>query len=273
MTTVKSMCVTDFWGDWWDAVALWRTGAEMNSAVLCGYNIVWWGRLGKLFQFAAGMTVILDLAGPTRLKNVGEHAKERLTRISLRALPSRVRKQFSSAQRTVVWLAAAPAWLFGFGLPFYWMQVTVLKWDREFAFWGALIIAASVVLALIPRVGWLLSAAGLLTVYAAGYVKFGLPDYERMSWWEKGLLTNEGSDYLILIGALIAIAAGVVTFVALAASLVIALSLISSLYLATVIGASKGLEWTLNNANPGHALRYAAFAMFVVGFHFDLLAS
>ncbi|MEU8818749.1 hypothetical protein [Actinoplanes sp. NPDC048796] len=270
---VRSMCVTQFWGDWWDAVALWRSGDPMDPAALCGYSILWWGRLGKILQFAAGLTVVLDLAGPERLRGIGQRAEERLGRTSLRALPSRVRGQFSSTQTAMVWVAAVPAWLFGVALPFYWMQVTVLKWDRAFAFWASLTTAASIALIRVPRVGWFLCVSISVAVYVVGYVKHGMPDYDDMAWWQKGLLSQEGSDYLFLVGALIALVAGVVLFGILAGALIIVLSLATSLYLVTVMGVSRSAEWTLNNANPGHALRYAAFALFLLGFHFDLLAS
>jgi hypothetical protein len=37
--------------------------------------------------------------------------------------------------------------------------------------------------------------------------------------------------------------------------------------------ALRPLAWLLDRGNPGHPIRWFAFALFVIGFHFDLLAS
>ena len=36
---------------------------------------------------------------------------------------------------------------------------------------------------------------------------------------------------------------------------------------------SRGLAWLLDRAKPAHPLRWIAVLLFVIGFHFDLLAS
>jgi hypothetical protein len=48
----------------------WVSG-PLTSTSLLGVPIFWWSRIGKCAQFAAGLTVILDLVGPERLQEWG----------------------------------------------------------------------------------------------------------------------------------------------------------------------------------------------------------
>lgn len=52
----------------WDR---WLSGEKVDDARLWGWPMLAWGRTGKLLQFAAGLTVLLDLAGPDRLRDFG----------------------------------------------------------------------------------------------------------------------------------------------------------------------------------------------------------
>jgi hypothetical protein len=67
------------WGRWW-------SGDKVDDARLWGWPMLAWGRTGKGLQFAAGFTVILDLAGPERLREFGT----RLGRQSWRRLADRL---------------------------------------------------------------------------------------------------------------------------------------------------------------------------------------
>lgn len=49
----------------------WASGEKVDDARLWGWPMLAWGRTGKLLQFAAGLTVILDLAEPDRLRDFG----------------------------------------------------------------------------------------------------------------------------------------------------------------------------------------------------------
>lgn len=52
----------------WEAWQLWAAGSPIQPLVLWGQPILWWGRIGKIAQFAAGLVIILDLVGAERLR-------------------------------------------------------------------------------------------------------------------------------------------------------------------------------------------------------------
>lgn len=51
----------------WDAWTHWWSGEQVGGLPLFGTTVLFWGRLGKVLQFAAGLVVVLDLAGARRL--------------------------------------------------------------------------------------------------------------------------------------------------------------------------------------------------------------
>ncbi|MER7079564.1 hypothetical protein [Saccharopolyspora kobensis] len=53
-----------------DLFVTWWSGEEIKKCILLGWKIVFWARIGKWLQFAAGLVVVLDLLGPDRLKNL-----------------------------------------------------------------------------------------------------------------------------------------------------------------------------------------------------------
>ncbi|MGH3661923.1 MAG: hypothetical protein ACRDT1_12460 [Micromonosporaceae bacterium] len=63
--------------DFWKVLEVWSAGRPTSNVTLWGLPMVWWGRIGKLMQFAAGCVVVLDLIGPDRLREVGERATDR----------------------------------------------------------------------------------------------------------------------------------------------------------------------------------------------------
>ena len=59
---------------WWHALDLWWDGTLRREQSVLGLPVLWWGRIGKILQFIAGLTVVLDIVGPKRL---AEAAKQR----------------------------------------------------------------------------------------------------------------------------------------------------------------------------------------------------
>ncbi|MEU5695443.1 hypothetical protein [Actinosynnema sp. NPDC020468] len=53
----------------------WLSGEKVDDARLWGLPMLVWGRTGKLLQFAAGLTVVLDLVGPERLREFGNRLR------------------------------------------------------------------------------------------------------------------------------------------------------------------------------------------------------
>jgi hypothetical protein len=54
----------------------WLSGEKVDDARLWGLPMLAWGRTGKLLQFAAGLTVILDLIEPERLRKFGTRLRD-----------------------------------------------------------------------------------------------------------------------------------------------------------------------------------------------------
>ena len=68
---------------WLEAWSRWFEGdPTLRESVLWGLKILWWGRIGKLAAFLAGLVIILDIVeaiiGPERLRRVTERSGERL---------------------------------------------------------------------------------------------------------------------------------------------------------------------------------------------------
>lgn len=61
-----------------EAWKLWISGNIQNS-MLWGMEILWWGRMGKLFQFAAALAIIAEIIGPDRLRIFGNSLHETFT--------------------------------------------------------------------------------------------------------------------------------------------------------------------------------------------------
>ncbi|MBP2705454.1 hypothetical protein JOL79_16710 [Microbispora sp. RL4-1S] len=55
-----------------DAWAMWLSrDPALRDAHLIGLSMEWWGRLGKIGAFLGGMTVVLDILGPERIREYG----------------------------------------------------------------------------------------------------------------------------------------------------------------------------------------------------------
>ncbi|MFI6484312.1 hypothetical protein ACIBH1_40775 [Nonomuraea sp. NPDC050663] len=54
-----------------EAWGLWLDGKSTLGNDLFGVPMIWWGRIGKIAAFVAGMTVVLDIIGPERLRQFG----------------------------------------------------------------------------------------------------------------------------------------------------------------------------------------------------------
>lgn len=66
----------------WDAWARWWAGEQVGGLPLFGTTVLFWGRLGKVLQFAAGLVVVLDLVGTHRLTATRDRLRGGLDRAS-----------------------------------------------------------------------------------------------------------------------------------------------------------------------------------------------
>ncbi|MGB7923383.1 MAG: hypothetical protein WCF57_09080 [Pyrinomonadaceae bacterium] len=58
----------------------WLNGENVSNYYLWSFQIIWWGRIGKLVSFISALAVIAELIGPDRLRNFGESLHGRFTR-------------------------------------------------------------------------------------------------------------------------------------------------------------------------------------------------
>jgi len=54
-----------------EAWQLWFSGDLPSTATLWGASILWWGRIGKIIELVAGLTILVDLVGSQRLRDFG----------------------------------------------------------------------------------------------------------------------------------------------------------------------------------------------------------
>ena len=62
-----------------EAWTLWTRGHLTEDAVLWGIKLLWWARIGKLLQCAAGVTILAEIIGPERLRLFGNSLHGKFT--------------------------------------------------------------------------------------------------------------------------------------------------------------------------------------------------
>jgi hypothetical protein len=204
----------------------WGSGESLANLHLWGLRIVWWGRIGKLLEFAAGLVLLIDIVGPKRLKAFGQWLRTQAT-----------------AKETL---------RFAFGT-LRWAKAQVLSWvesrhKRALRVWNE---DRSLRTDLVSHTVQFVLA--LLLTFPLMRIIFDLE-----SW----------TDYLIafipslVLAFLAAIPVTVCLIFAWAALGVV----VDSLFL-------KPASWILEYEHASNGFKIASLILFVIGFHFDLLAS
>jgi hypothetical protein len=230
---------------WWGLWLKWWDGEQLTGAYLWGHPLVMWARLGKMLQFAAGLTVLLDLIGPEPLRTFGQ----RLSRVPWSKSFSRP----AEVVAIVIFLASFAIYSSFFAAiilpvvyPFGDEFIRITLPDTWFTTgWAGAILLVFVLAAATGLSAWLAAA------------QQGTRPRSRIQYWEDIMVA--------LFLAPIAIAAAVVI-------LTILLPWAIFIY-GICLPASRGLAALLSRMGSAHPLRWIAFIIFVVGFHFDLLAS
>lgn len=62
---------------YWEAVGRWWQGQSLAGMRLWGFDMLWWGRIGKILQFTGGLAAIIDVIGPERIAAWGRQLRER----------------------------------------------------------------------------------------------------------------------------------------------------------------------------------------------------
>ncbi|MCX2953141.1 hypothetical protein [Lentzea sp. NEAU-D7] len=67
---MQSLSYWEAWGRWW-------AGDSLAGTTMWGQQMLFWGRTGKLVQFAGGLVAVLDIVGSDRVEAWGRQLKER----------------------------------------------------------------------------------------------------------------------------------------------------------------------------------------------------
>lgn len=70
----------------------WLNGAVDQNDLLWGTSVLWWGRIGKLMQFAAAWAIVIEIIGPVRLRRWGSSLKEAVPLRFVRSLGTDARQ-------------------------------------------------------------------------------------------------------------------------------------------------------------------------------------
>lgn len=65
-----------------DVVTTWLAGKPTAGMTLMGHSMLVWGRVGKLLQFVAGLSIVLDLIDPDKVRALGARALARHGRVA-----------------------------------------------------------------------------------------------------------------------------------------------------------------------------------------------
>jgi hypothetical protein len=66
-----------------EAWTLWLSGHLSPNALIWGVSIFWWGRLGKMMQFVAAITIVADIIGPEKIRRFGASLQGAITPTTL----------------------------------------------------------------------------------------------------------------------------------------------------------------------------------------------
>jgi hypothetical protein len=64
--------------NWLHSWSLFFQGADVRASYLWGVQVLWWGRIGKLLTFFAGLVIVLDVVGPSALNRATERSRRGL---------------------------------------------------------------------------------------------------------------------------------------------------------------------------------------------------
>jgi hypothetical protein len=239
-----------------------------------------WGLLGKILQYLAGLTILLDLFGEEKVQALHDRAKNARKRTADRIkilVPSSVSTTKGWFKKYLLW--TLPLAYITTGYFFFWGQVYLLNYSLTLSFWltvAGMVIApvAAVLIEQNPEgnredLNPLGAFVGVLVFAAAigSYIRGNA--FALWHGWLPlhGMIIQFGS-YLLVIAAYAASLAAYTVFIG---TVSILLSIVQLISLAILIGVARPARWALRK--NGHPLRWLAFFIFSIGFFLDLLAS
>jgi hypothetical protein len=228
---------------WWHLWQRWSTGEQLTGMELWGHSLIFWARLGKLLQFLSGLTVILDLIGPDPLRSFGR----RLLRVSWRKSVSKPAENVAVAVFLVSLLGYLAFLVLLFTSDFFSIGGEMVEVLRS---WGERLDGS--------WLEFLFCFVGIIVFWVvAGAAIETKPGKTKSEYKGDAMVVAFLTPAVIVAGL---------------AVVVLLLPWIVFIY-AVCLPVSRGLAALLDSARPAHPLRWIALAMFVVGFHLDLLAS
>jgi hypothetical protein len=246
-------------GQLWDLWSNWWSGQQLSGAQLWGWPLVAWGRLGKVLQFLAGLTIVLDLIGPDPLRAFGR-----------RLWVVEWGKRFDRSAEIIAAVVVV-ATLVGY------LVLLVLSYSVE-GFLPDVDISST----------WFDTGYGALTMgiafvivwIASGeLVEKMLQKAESQESPSKitgnSLADLENMQKEIVAGrkrVRLAFSLGPILIIAMLLVLLVLLPWAVVIY-GICLPVSRGLAALLDRSRPAHPLRWLAVGLFIVGFQFDLLAS
>lgn len=252
-----------------EAWARWFDGRPIGNYYLFGLPVFWWARIGKLMEFAAAFTAVLDIVGPERIQaeagKLGAYGwNEAIERFRKeRARVSRLRKWLREIHERLPSMplgdAATPDTLAAYDTVF--QQFTTWRLsipdpeDSEYRTAERLMGTATWI--------WNIAVLAIPVAVAALFISLRVPVWVGMASVALGVLA--------LISALIVEPEILVLEIAFAGSLI--LLYLRSIYAFLIWSLSTPLAKLLDAQRPGHPIRVIAILVFVIGFQFDLLGS
>ncbi|MGN9845937.1 hypothetical protein ACTMTI_48240 [Nonomuraea sp. H19] len=93
MTVASAVLASLILGNGAAILGVWLDGRATSDLLMFGNRMALWGRFGKVLQFVAGLSAILDLLDPVKLQESGERARERYLEASGKSGTARRKQQ------------------------------------------------------------------------------------------------------------------------------------------------------------------------------------
>ena len=218
-----------------DVYRVWKAGHNTGECALWGKSMLWWGRIGKLVTLLSALAIIAEFLGPTRRRNVGQKFHGAIN----------VRRLLGSI---------LPAYLWAFWTTVNWVTTILLFWLPRARPVRARATEKSLQhLADAGALGrlWQISIA-VICLLALGLAL---------------LIANEfsiGFLGILLIFSIFMVSLGAILILAAPITWVVVLSVTNALLREPFAGLME---------RGDRRVKIASFTVFLIGFHFDLLAS
>lgn len=262
--------------DYFDAWHQWFDGKEVKLFDMWGMSILWWARLGKVLQFMAGLTVILDLIGAGRLRTIGTrlgglgllyacrqaarayfrlrhvHRIQRLLRVA-RIYPTIKQIRLAAEERIQV----------GGGEQYQARRLAVQLDMREYA-QRRLWVSSKRQVKRAKRMKYMDPVIVLITV---GVMVMTL-DVRPLA-----LVRNPSWSLAVAMGSIIAVAVVMLAWVRASTLTTYSWAFVCTVWALLIAGLTRLALVFVGSKLTGAPIRGIALCVFLLGFHFDLLGS